>query len=68
MTVDAGLDVLYAVLQDLVDPLGVHQVLAGDAHGVQTAGRGHCGKPLGHFFRLHIVGAVLDQTVLTLTT
>ena len=53
VTVDAGLDVLYAVLQDLVDPLGVHQVLAGDAHGVQTSG----GDLLGGLGGVHLTGA-----------
>ena len=31
MTVDAGLDVLHPILQDLVDPLGIHHILAGCA-------------------------------------
>ena len=53
MTVDAGLDVLHPILQDLVDPLGIHQILAGDAHGVQTAG----GDLLGGLGGIHLAGA-----------
>ena len=38
MAVDAGLDLVLPALQDLVDPLGIHQVLTAGAHAVQTAG------------------------------
>ena len=53
MTVDAGLDVLHPILQDLVDPLGIDQVLTGDTHRVQTA-RGDLFGGLGG---VHLTGA-----------
>ena len=53
VAVDAGLDVLHPILNDLVDPLGVHKVLAGDAHGVQPTG----GDLLRRLLRVHLTGA-----------
>ena len=50
---DAGSDLVLTALFDLGDPLGIDQVLAGDSHGVQTAG----GDLLGGLDGIHAAGA-----------
>ena len=53
VAVDAGLDVLFAVLKELVDPLGIDEVLTADAHRVDAT----LGNLLGSELGLHLTGA-----------
>ena len=53
VAVDAGLDLLLAVLKELVDPFGIDEVLTADAHRVDAA----LGDLLGSELGLHLTGA-----------